>query len=299
MILVAGGTGFTGRAIVAALRQRGHQVRVLSRGTNNPWPGDTGVEMAQGDVRNRSTLDPAMNGVSCVIVAVQFPGHPVEVPAEGLTYDEYDRKGTENLVAAAVAGGVSRFIYVSGAGVGEGRPEEWFVAKGKAEDAVRGSGLEWVILRPSWMYGPGDKALNKFAAIARFSPVVPLTSMGSNTVQPVHVDDVAEVVAQCVDKPGTTGQVIGVAGPQTLSMREIVRTLLEAMGKKRAILPTPEPLVKLGAAVLYRLPGRILSPRAVDFANAEATVDITAMRELVGVEPRELAKGLGYLEQSS
>jgi NADH dehydrogenase len=92
-----------------------------------------------------------------------------------------------------VAAGASRFIYVSGAGVGEGRPQEWYVAKGKAEDAVRSSGLEWVIVRPSWMYGPGDKALNKFAAIARFSPVVPLTSMGGNTVQPVHVDDVAEV----------------------------------------------------------------------------------------------------------
>ena len=298
MILVAGGTGFTGRAIVRALRGRGHAVRVLSRGKANPWPGDDGIEMVQGDVRERATLTAAMAGVTCVIAAVQFPGHPVEVPAEGLTYDEYDRKGTENLVAAAVEAGAQRFLYVSGAGVGEGRTEEWYVAKDKAEKAVRGSGLDWVILRPSWMYGPGDKALNKFAAIARFSPVVPLTSMGDNTVQPVHVDDVAEVVARCVDKPDTTNQVIGVAGPQTLSMREIVKTLLAAMGKKRAILPTPEPLVKVGAAVLYRLPGRILSPRAVDFANAEAHVDLTAMRELVGVEPRPLAKGLAHLSSA-
>lgn len=294
MILVAGGTGFTGRAIVRALRERGHRVRVLSRGTANPWPGDAGIEMAQGDVRDRASLDPALAGVSVVVAAVQFPGHPVEVPAAGLTYDEYDRKGTENLVAAAVTAGATRFVYVSGAGVGEGRREEWFVAKEKAEDAVRASGLEWVIVRPSWMYGPGDKALNKFAAIARFSLVVPLTSMGRNTVQPVHVDDVAEVVARCVDKP-ETGQVIGVAGPQTLSMREIVRTMLVAMGKSRVILPTPVPLVKLGAAVLYRLPGRILSPRAVDFANAQSQVDITAMREFAGVEPRTLESGLDYL----
>jgi uncharacterized protein YbjT (DUF2867 family) len=297
MILVAGGRGFTGRAIVAALRERGHHVRVLSRGTANPWPGDAGVEMVQGDVRDRSSLGPAMAGVTCVVAAVQFPGHPVEVPAKGLTYDEYDRKGTENLVAAAFDAGAKRFIYVSGAGVGEGRREEWFVAKDMAENAVRASGLEWVIVRPSWMYGPGDRALNKFAAIARFSPVVPLTSMGANTVQPVHVDDVAEVVARSVDNPDTAGEVIGVAGPQTLTMKEIVRTLLTAMGKRRAILPTPVPLVKLGAAVLYRLPGRILSPRAVTFANAESQVDITAMRKLTGVEPRPLANGLDYVRR--
>jgi NADH dehydrogenase len=295
MILVAGGTGFVGSAIVRELRERKHRVRVLSRGTANPWAGDADVEMARGDVRRRETLEPAMAGTTCVVVAVQFPGHPVEVPREGLTYDEYDRKGTENLVAAAAAAGVARIVYVSGAGVGEGRREEWFVAKDAAEKAVRNSGLEWVIVRPSWMYGPGDKALNKFAAIAKYSPVVPLTSMGHNTVQPVHVDDVAAVVAECVEKPDTTGAVIGVAGPETLNMRQIVATLLTAMGKRRAILPTPVPLVKLGAAVLYRLPGRILSPRAVDFANGESDVDITAMRELTGVEPRRLARGLDYL----
>jgi uncharacterized protein YbjT (DUF2867 family) len=92
MILVAGGTGFTGRAIVRALRSRGHRVRVLSRGSTNPWPDDDGIELARGDVRDRASLEPAMAGVTCVIGAVQFPGHPVEVPAKGLTYDEYDRK---------------------------------------------------------------------------------------------------------------------------------------------------------------------------------------------------------------
>lgn len=295
MILVAGGTGFTGRAVVAALRERGHRVRVLSRGSANPWRDDAGVEVVRGDVREPATLASAFAGVDCAVGCVQFPGHPVEVPSEGLTYDEYDRKGTVNLVAAAVQAGVRRFVYVSGAGVGEGRSEPWFVAKGKAEDAVRASGLDWAIVRPSWAYGPGDRALNKFAAIARYSPVVPLLSMGHNTVQPVHVDDVAQVVARCVDKPETTGQIIGVGGPQTLTMRQIVGTMLAVMGKKRIILPTPELLVKIGAAVLYRLPGRILSPRGVDFANAESPVDLTAMREIAGVEPRPLSAGLQHI----
>ncbi len=298
MILVAGGTGFTGRAIVLAIRQRGLPVRVLSRGSANPFANDPGVSMVRGDVRDPATLGAALDGVDCVVGAVQFPGHPVEVPRAGLTYDEYDRRGTQNLVAAAVAAGVRRYVYISGAGAGEGRPEEWFVAKDAAERIVRESGLEWVIVRPSWMYGPGDHALNRFAAIARWSPVVPLTSLGRNTVQPVHVDDVAKVVARGVDSETTKNVVIGAGGPETLSMRAIVKTMLTAMRLRRLVLPTPPLLVKLGALVLYRLPGRILSPRAVDFANGESPVDIAAMRELVGVEPRRLADGLSHLSKA-
>lgn len=295
MILVAGGTGFIGKAVVAALRRHGQPVRILSRGSANPFDGDPGVTVVHGDVRNPTSLPSAMGGVSAVVAAVQFPGHPVEVPREGLTYDEYDRRGTEHLVAAAEAAGVRRFVYVSGAGVGEGRPEEWYVAKGRAEQAVRDGGLEWTIVRPSWTYGPGDRSLNKFAFFARWLPVVPLTSLGRNRVRPVHVDDVAEVIARCVELPAAAEQTIGVGGPEFLTMREVVATLLAAMGKRRLVLPTPVPLVRLGAAVLYRLPGRILSPRAVDFANAEADVDITAMREMTGVEPRRLADGLAHV----
>jgi uncharacterized protein YbjT (DUF2867 family) len=295
MILVAGGTGFIGRAVVAALRRGGHQVRVLSRGGGDAFAGDAGVSVVRGDVREPASLAAAMEGVTTVVGAVQFPGHPVEVPAKGLTYDEYDRKGTEHLIAAARAAGVRRYVYISGAGAGRGRTEEWFVAKDGAERAVRESGLEWVVVRPSWVYGPGDKSLNRFAALARWLPVVPLTSMGNNRVQAVHLDDLAEVVARSVDRPEANGQTIGVGGPESLTMREIIRTMLAAMGKRRLILPTPVPLVKVGAAVLFRLPGRILSPRAVDFANAEADVDITAMRELLGVEPRPLARGLDHL----
>ena len=297
MILVAGGTGFIGRAIVERLRAADRPVRVLSRGTGNPFAGDAGVTVVRGDVREPSTLGAAMTDVDVVVCAVQFPGHPVEVPSEGLTYDAFDRQGTVNLVAAARAAGVRRVVYVSGAGVGEGRREEWFVAKDRAEQAVRESGLEWVVVRPSWVYGPGDKSLSKLVFLARWLPAVPMTSMGHNRVRPVHLHDLAEVVTRCAVDDAAAGQVVGVGGPEFLTMREIVRTMLKVLGKRRLILPTPVPLVKLGAAVLYRLPGRILSPRAVDFANGEADVDLTVMRDVIGVEPRSLEAGLAYLRR--
>ena len=298
MILVAGGTGFLGRAIVSALRRDGHEVRVLSRGTKtNPFVADRGVTLVEGDVREAATLDGALDGVETLVCAVQFPGHPVEVPSKGFTYDEFDRKGTENLVAAAKKAGVARFVYISGAGVGQGRPDEWYVAKEGAEAAVQGSGLRWTILRPSWVYGPRDRSLNKFAFFAKVLPFVPLTGSGRNRVRPLHVDDVGEAVAAAVKLPGAEDQVIELGGPQFLTIRQVVATMLDVMGRRRLVLPAPAPLVKLGAALLFRLPGRLFSPRAVDFANAEADSDTRAMHEILGLHPRPLAEGIAYLRR--
>jgi len=296
-VLVAGGTGFIGRAVVSALRHDGHVVRVLSRGTKaNPFPHDRGITVVEGDVRDAASLADAVAGVDTVVAAVQFPGHPVEVKRKGLTYDEFDRAGTENLVSAAKKAGVTRFVYLSGAGVGEGRPEEWFVAKDRAEEAVRSSGMTWTIVRPSWVYGPRDRSLNRFALFARTMPVIPLPGSGKNRVRPVHVDDVARVVATALRSPAGENEVFPVGGPQLLTIRQIVRTMLGVMGKRRVLLPAPAPLVKLGALVLYRMPGRLLSPRAVDFVNADGDVDPRVTIEKLGVTPRALADGIDYLK---
>jgi NADH dehydrogenase len=296
MILVAGGTGFLGRAIVSALRRDGHQVRVLSRHAGrNPWVQDRGVSMVEGDVREAATLADAMTGCDTVVMAVQFPGHPVEVPKKGLTYDEFDRKGTENLVAAAKKAGVTRLVYMSGVGAGQGKTEEWFVAKDRAEAAVVNSGIAYTIVRPSWVYGPRDRSLNQFARFARLLPFVPMPGPGTAKVAPVHVDDVATAVALAIATPAAANQVIEIGGPQLLSFKQIVRVLLQVMGRRRLVLPAPAPLVKLGAALLYRLPGRPLSPRAVDFVNADGPADNRALRELLGFRPRPLAEGIDYL----
>lgn len=296
MILVAGGTGFLGRAIVSALRRDGHQVRVLSRHTDrNPWVHDRGVTLVAGDVREAATLGDAMTGCDTVVVAVQFPGHPVEVPRKGLTYDEFDRKGTENLVAAAKKAGITRLVYMSGVGAGQGRTEEWFVAKDRAEAAVSGSGIAYTIIRPSWVYGPRDRSLNQFARFARLLPFVPMPGPGTAKVAPVHVDDVGTAVAVALATPEAANQVVEIGGPQLLSFQQIVRVLLQVMGRRRLVLPAPTPLVKLGAALLYKLPGRLLSPRAVDFVNVDGPADNRALHDLLGFRPRPLAEGITYL----
>jgi uncharacterized protein YbjT (DUF2867 family) len=290
--LVAGGTGFLGSAILQRLLQGGQPVAVLSR---NPVGLPPGVQGRRGDVRDQTQLNQALVGIETLVIAVQFPNAPVENPRRGLTYLKIDGEGTERLVRAAQQAGVKRLIYLSGAGAGEGRSEPWFQAKEVAERAVRTSGIPFTIIRPSWVYGPRDKSLNKFVQFARLLPFVPVIGNGQTRVQPVFVGDVAEAVAQALERPAAVSQTYGIGGPATLTMDEIVRTMLRVMGKRKPLLHSPTWLMKLVTAPLTLLPTPPLSPAAVDFVVQEAPVDNGPLLRDLGLRLTPLEEGLAYL----
>ena len=200
MILVAGGTGFVGGGIVRELALRGKQFAVLTRNaarSADRFPGLV-VQYREGDVCDPSSLATAIAGVDAVIGCQQFPNSPIENPKKGHTFDEVDARGTENLVIAAKAAGAKQYVYLSAAGAA---PEgyHWFRAKWRAEQAVRNSGLTYTILRPPWVYGPEDRALNRFLAMSRFQPFVPLIgAVGKQMMQPVFVDDVGRAIVAIV-----------------------------------------------------------------------------------------------------
>lgn len=291
MIAVAGGSGFLGRHIVRALASRGVTVRIISREPDRV-PEFGQKESLPGDVRDRASLDAAVAGCEAVVMAAQFPGHPVEKPRRGRSYDAVDRAGTENLIAAARRAGVQRFVYVSGAGVGKGRPEPWFVAKDRAEELVRSSGISWMILRPSWSYGDGDRALNRIATIARFSPVVPVLGWNRQKVMPVWAGDVGAAIASAFEVPTAWDRVFEIGGPDVLTMREVVRTLMRVLGLHRLLVPLPKILAKVATAPLALLPRPPLTPRAVDFATADALIDSSDVREVLNIDPVSLPDGL-------
>jgi uncharacterized protein YbjT (DUF2867 family) len=294
IVLVAGGTGFIGSHIVRNLLGRRHQVVVMSR---NPSTArlPAGVQVRRADVRDAASLEQAMAGVDVVVAAVQFPNHPVENPRRGYTYMAIDGEGTERLAAAARAAGVKRFVYLSGAGTRPGQTAPWFLAKLRAEAAVRQSGVPYTIFRPSWVYGPEDRSLNKFVAFARYLPFIPVIGNGQTRVQPVFVGDLAEAVAASVDTPGAAGQVYELGGPQTLTMDEIIRTMLQAMGRRKPLVHHPAWFMKLVTAPMLLLPVPPLSPSAVDFVLMEEPVDNTAVSRDFGLTLTPLAKGLSYL----
>ena len=292
-IVVAGGTGFLGRHIAQALLGSGHGVSVLGRSPAKvaSIPALQGANAVQGDVTDPSSLTGALDGAEAVVNAVQFPNHPIEVPRRGLTYDRYDRQGTQNLLGEAKRAGVTRFVYISGAGADVTSDKTWYRAKGLAERAIADSGIEWTVLRPSWAYGPEDKALNKFVAMTRFSPVIPRLGLAAQRVQPVHVDDIALAVTRIFER-WNSGRTYEIGGPEIMTMDEIIRTLLEAMGAKRLILPVPLPLAKAGTVPLILLPTPPMTPQGIDFAVQDGIVDLTALAKELEVYPVSLAEGL-------
>ena len=221
MILVAGGTGCLGRAIVELLAHRPH--RILTR---NP----TAPEHVRGDVRDRASLDAAMAGVRAVVSAMHgFVG-------KGLSPDSVDRQGNENLIDAAR--GCERFILLSVRGAAPDHPMDLFRAKYAAEQRLIASGVPYTIVRPTafvetWLQVLGAPLLTKGKTT--------IFGRGQNPINFVSVVDVARVVVAALDDPGMAGRTVDVAGPSNISFDELVdrfQTITGATGK-RSHVPLP------------------------------------------------------------
>ncbi len=291
-VLVAGGTGFIGRRVVDELRKTGrHRLVVMTRDPARSRPVED-VEYVRGDVSDAASLEEATRGIEAVVHCVQFPNHPVESPSRGWTYEKVDGEGTERMVAACKENGVRRFVYLSGAGVRPGRTESWFKAKERAERAVMQSGMEYVIIRPSWIYGPDDRSMNKFVTFVKLLPVVPVIGSGQEQVQPVSVFDVAAVVARAVDEPAATNKVFELGSREPISMDGIMQTLMKVLGKQRPLVHQPAWLVKIPAALIQYLPNAPLSPGAVDFITMDERVDPSSAEHAFGVRFTPLEEGL-------
>lgn len=292
-ILVAGGTGFIGSAVVRRLVERGDRVRVMTSriGRSADRIRAAGAEPVEGDLLRPETLYGAVAGADVVIQTLTFPTFPVEKPRSRYTFEEFEHHGTERLVRAAAEAGVKRYVYVSGVGVAPDAAKVWHRAKWAGERAILGSGVDATIIRPSWIYGKGDRALNRFVTIARFSPIVPQLGLRAQRVNPVWVEDVAAVLERAASPEAPNG-VFEIGGPQVLTMTEVLNTMLQVMGKKRIVLPVPAFLPKTAGAFLRYLPKPPLSPAAVDFATGDAIADTSDLLVKFPMRLTPLREGL-------
>jgi len=300
MILVSGGTGFIGSAVVKELLRRGEPVAVLGRDAEKIRRRlGTDVEPRVGDVRAPASLHAAMQGVDVVINAVQFPGSPIENRRKGWTFEDVDLKGTRNQVDAARTAGVRRFVYASGVGAARDAEKHWFRYKWEAEQYVQKSGLEWVIVRPTWVYGPEDVSLNRFLGFAKLLPFVPIFGDGKQEMQPVFIDDVARVLADAALRPGAANQLFELGGPEVMTMNDVVKTALEVSGKRRPILHQPAFIGKAIGTVTAILPSPPLSADAIDFITAPAIADNRHLQDVLHPSLTPLRQGLAtYLGES-
>jgi NADH dehydrogenase len=293
VILVAGGSGFIGGAVVRRLVSEGADVAVL---TAHPRKSGArierlGAKAIEGDVRVEASLERAVAGAEVVVQSLSFPNYPMEKPGKGFTFWEFEGKGTERLVAAASRAGAKRFVFASGVGAAPDAAKHWFRAKWAGEEAVRASGIPHAIIRPSWAYGPEDRALNRFVQFHRWLPFVPVVGDGEQKLQPVFIDDVAEVFAMAVRPDGPVGT-FELGGPEVLTMNDVLRAMMETRGKRKPLLHFPAFLPKLAGFFLQILPRPPLTPDAIDFLLADAVADVDPLVRTFGVELTPLREGL-------
>jgi len=227
---VTGGTGFVGTHLVNALQRRRHSVSILARTPeaarnryNHP------VEAVAGDVLDPASLNSAAAGKDAVIHLVGI------IHEKGpQTFDRMHREATENALGAARTAGVRRFLHMSAMGVAEDGPSAYSRTKAAGEKAVRASGLDWTIFRPSLVFGPGDGFVSLLAPIVKRNPgFIPVIGPGTTRFMPVSVHDVARVFADALEKPETVGKTFEVGGEETLTLNDLYRAIAAAVGKPR------------------------------------------------------------------
>jgi uncharacterized protein YbjT (DUF2867 family) len=302
-ILVTGASGFVGSHTVPALLAAGHRVvaMVHHRAAGEallgrlPAAARSAFELREADVTRRTTLPPALAGVDAVV-------HLAAIPRDrsgGADLARVNTGGTRAVIDAMAAAGVRRLVHMGALGVADDPRLHYASSKARAETAVRDSGLDWTILKPSLQFGPGDGFFNIVAGLVRLSPgIVPVPGDGKSRFQPIFVGDVATVIVRSLADPSTIGETLELGGPRYWTYREITGEVLRALGKRRAILPMPIPLIRLVAGTAERL--GLPFPVATDQLR-QLRLDNIGSLDLIpsrfGFEPRKMEGALGYLRR--
>jgi len=268
-ILVTGGTGFIGPKVVHALRAQGRDVRALVRSPDRGAQlASWGVELATGDVTDRVTVRNAIDGCTHVVHLVAIlRGRPQD-------FDRVMTEGFRNVLAAAKEQGVERAVLMSALGTNDASKDvvPYYRAKWQMEQDVQASGLEHVIFRPSFVFGPGGGALPTFIRQVKVSPVVTVIGPGLQRSQPIWIEDVAAHFARAIDLPQAAGRTYEVGGPDTVTWNELYQRIARVLGKRRRLVHVPWTVARTGARLTERLPGAPLSVDQVAMLQAADNV---------------------------
>jgi uncharacterized protein YbjT (DUF2867 family) len=293
LVTVFGGSGFLGRNVVRALCKRDYRIRVAVRrpelaGYLQPIGKVGQIHAVQANIRHPASIEAAMRDSH---IAINLVGILAESGAQ--TFDAVQAKGAETIAKVASAAG-AHLVHVSAIGADENSASRYARSKAAGEKAVLAAVPSATILRPSVVFGPEDQFTNRFAALARISPALPLIGGGATKMQPVYVGDVARAVADAVDgktKPGATYEL---GGPEALSLREIIEIILGITDRERMLVSLPFALAKLKAAFLQFAPGDLkLTPDQVELLRTDNVVSEAAKAagltlEGLGITPDSL-----------
>jgi NADH dehydrogenase len=292
LVTVFGGSGFVGRHVVRALARRGYRVRVAVRrpdlaGFLQPMGGVGQIQAVQANLRYRWSVDRAVDGADTVVNLVGILHQ-----SGGQTFAGVQDFGARAVAEAARRTG-ARLVHQSAIGADPDSPSVYARTKAAGEAAVLETLPETVIFRPSIIFGPEDGFFNRFAAMARFSPFLPLIGGGRTRFQPVYVGDVAEAIARAVDGGVAGGAAYELGGPGIFTFRECMERMLEVIGRRRLLVSIPFPLARIQARVLELLPGPLLTVDQVVLLKADNVVSDGAAAEGrtlpgIGIRPQAM-----------
>ena len=259
-ILVLGGTGFVGRSVCAKLIDRngggGGRIVVPTRriASGKHLQMLPTLQLVEADVHDPAQLAKLVAGCDAVINLVAV------LQGDEHRFEQVHVELPRRIAAACQAAGVRRLIHVSAIGVAENAPSRYLRSKAQGEKVLAGAGLDLTLLRPSLIFGANDKLLNLFATLQSVAPFVPLAGADSR-YQPVWVDDVAAAIVRCLDDDGSIGKTFECAGPEVMTLRDIVRSAGRWAGCERAVIGLPGGIAALQATLMELLPGEPLISR--------------------------------------
>ena len=285
-VTVFGGSGFLGRQIVKCLAEAGKNVRVGARHPDRAsflklLGRDGQIELVYADVWNESTVARAVKGSASVVNTV---GHYVE--RRGATFDMIHGQGALHVARRTKQAGAERLIHISGLGADPGSDSPYIRARGIGERLVKEAFDGVTILRPGVIFGPGDAFLNRLAGMARQTPVLPLFGTGGTRLQPVYVGNVAEACVRALADPSTQCNVYEIGGPRVYVYRELVRLVLERIGRRTVMIPVPFLVWDMLAAVTALHPDPPLTRDQVKLMKRDNVVGKQALTlEDLGIRP--------------
>lgn len=290
LVTVFGGSGFVGRAVVAALTKRGYRVRVAVRRPEVSYYmlplGTVGqIQQIQANIRHRWSIDRALIGAD---YAINLVGIMNESGKQ--RFNTVQVLGAKNIADACKQANVP-LTHMSALAADSASHSAYSRTKAEGEKAVRAILPDTIIMRPSAIFGADDTFFNRFANMARFSPFMPLIGGGNTMFQPVFIDDVAEAIALSVDGKLKSGETYELAGPESRSLKEWMIRTLEVIDRKRAFISVPWWLAKLAGSIAGILPKPALTRDQVDLLQKDYVLSPAAIQsgltlEAMGITPQ-------------
>jgi NADH dehydrogenase len=291
VIMVTGGTGFVGRHLVRELVNQGYPVRAFVR--NIPKAREIlpeNVELVKGDITDRDSLNKACEGINTVINLVSIIRETDE-----LTYEKVNVEGILNAVISSEQAGVKRFIHLSALGAHDNALYRYTYSKWLGEEAIKQSGLNWVILRPSVIYGCGFNFFDRLLQAVKLfpPPFVPVPGRGTTLFQPIAVEDVVKCLIKALKSPAMSGQVYEIGGPEHLSYNQMLEMLLQVEDIKRVKLKIPMFLMNMIVPFMTKLlKDPPVTPEELKQLHNDNITELDSVPRHFGFKPKPLSQGL-------